>query len=316
MVYNSPMRVAIYGTGGVGGYFGARLAADGHDVAFIARGEHLAAIRTGGLRLESVMGDVLIHPARASDSPADIGPVDVVLLCVKTWQVADAAAATHPMLGPETFVVPLQNGVETPAILSKLLGRERVIGGLCGILSFVVGPGHIRHVGGATFIKFGELDNHKSERVERLRAAFDKAGVRVEVPADIHVALWEKFTFVVPIGAVGSMAGAPIGAVRSVPATRALLEHCVDEIASVARARGIWLRSDIVPRTMAAIDAITPEGTSSLQRDIAAGRCSELEAWVGAVVRLGAEAGVATPTHEFIYSALLPGELRARGEVS
>ena len=308
------MRVAIFGTGGVGGYFGARLAADGHDVAFIARGEHLAAIRAHGLRLESVMGDVLVHPARASDSPVDIGPVDVVLLCVKTWQVVDAANALLPMLGPDTFVVPLQNGVETPAILSNLLGAPRVIGGLCGILSFVAGPGHIRHVGGATFVKFGELDNSKSERAERLRAAFAKAGVKVEVPADIHVALWEKFTFVVPIGAVASMAGAPIGAVRSVPATRALLERCVEEIATVARARGIALRGDIVPRTMAAIDAITPEGTSSLQRDIAAGRRSELDAWIGAVVRLGADVGVATPTHEFIYAALLPTELRARGE--
>ena len=308
------MRVAVFGTGGVGGYFGARLAVAGVDVAFIARGAHLAAIRANGLRVQSVMGDALVHPARASDSPADVGPVDVVLLCVKTWQVADAANAVRPMLGPDTFVVPLQNGVETPALLSNLLGETRVVGGLCGILSFVAGPGHIRHLGGSTFIKFGELDNRRSQRVEQLHAAFEQAGVKVDVPVDIHVALWEKFTFVVPIGGVGSVTRSPIGVMRSVPETRALLERCVEEIALVARARGIALRDDVVPRTMAAIDAITPDGTSSLQRDIAAGRRSELDAWTGAVVRLGAEAGVATPAHAFLYAALLPTELRARGD--
>jgi 2-dehydropantoate 2-reductase len=307
----SSMRIAIYGTGGVGGYFGARLAAAGEDVVFVARGEHLAAIRAAGLKLESVMGDVLIHPAQASDSPADIGPVDVILLCVKTWQVTDAANALRPMLGPDTFVVPLQNGVETPELLSNLLGTPRVVGGLCGILSFVAGPGHIRHVGGATFIKFGELDNHPSERVERLRAAFVNAGVKVEVPADIHTALWEKFTFIVPVGGVGAMAGVPIGATRSDPETRALLERCIGEVVDVGRARGVSLGPDLVSRTMAAIDGILPDGTSSLQRDMSAGRRSELDSWVGAVVRLGREAGVPTPAHELIYTALLARELRS-----
>jgi len=307
------MRIAIYGTGGVGGYFGARLAAAGEDVVFIARGDHLAAIRAGGLKLESVMGDVLIHRAQASDSPADIGPVDVILLCVKTWQVTDAANALRPMLGSDTFVVPLQNGVETPELLSNLLGAPRVIGGLCGILSFVAGPGHIRHVGGATFIKFGELDNHPSDRVERLRAAFVNAGVKVEVPADIHTALWEKFTFIVPVGGVGAMADVPIGATRSAPETRSLLERCIAEVVDVGRARGISLRPDLASRTMAAIDGILPDGTSSLQRDMSAGRRSELDSWVGAVVRLGKETGVPTPAHELIYTALLPRELRVRG---
>lgn len=305
------MRIAIYGTGGVGGYFGARLAAAGEDIIFVARGEHLAAIRARGLKLESVMGDVLIHPAHASDSPADIGPVDAILLCVKTWQVAGAANALQPMLGPDTFVVPLQNGVETPALLSNLLGAPRVIGGLCGILSFVAGPGHIRHVGGSTFIKFGELDGRRTERVEQLHAAFDKAGVKVEVPADIHVALWEKFAFIVPVGGVGAMVGATIGVVRSAPETRALLEQCVAEIVDVGRARGILLRNDLASRTMAAIDAVVPDATSSLQRDITAGRHSELESLVGAVVRLGAEAGVPTPAHAVVYTALLPRESSA-----
>jgi len=309
------MRVAVFGTGGVGGYFGTRLAAAGADVVFIARGAHLEAMRTSGLRLESVRGDILVHPAQASDSPTDVGRVDVVLLGVKTWQVAEAAEAMRPLLGPETIVVPLQNGVETPAFLAERLGEEQVVGGLCAAFSFIAGPGHIRHLGGGT-IKFGELDNQKTMRIERLREAFARAGVPVDVPADIHVALWEKFMLVVPFGEVGAVTRAPIGVLMTVPETRKLIERGLEEIDAVARARAIPLSDDIVTRTLAVLDnTATPSGTSSLQRDIAAGQRSELDAWTGAVVRLGAAAGVATPLHAFLYASLLPLELRARGEV-
>src|SRR3954470_16046679 len=150
------MKIAVFGTGGVGGYFGARLAESGEDVAFIDRGAHLDAIRERGLRVDSVLGDMLIERPRASDSPADIGPVDAVLLGVKTWQVASVAPSLKPLLGPETFVVPLQNGVEAASLLSAALGMEHVVGGLCGGFCFVVGPGHIKHIGGATFVKLGE----------------------------------------------------------------------------------------------------------------------------------------------------------------
>ncbi len=313
------MRVAIFGTGGVGGYFGARLAAVGVDVVFIARGAHLEAIHTKGLQLDSVLGDVLVYPAQASDSPADVGRVDVVLLGVKTWQVPEAAAAIRPLIGPATFVVPLQNGVEAPSLLAaSCLGAECVGGGLCSAFSFIAGPGHIRHLGGTTltFIKFGELDNQKTARVERLREAFARAGVAVEVPADIHVALWQKFMLAVPVGGLGAVTRAPIGVLRTVPDTRKLLERGMEEIYQVARARKIPLSDDIVTRSMAAVDTFTPSGTTSLQRDIAAGQQSELEGWTGAVVRLGAEAGVATPLHAFLYASLLPMELRARGEIA
>jgi 2-dehydropantoate 2-reductase len=310
-----PMRVAVFGTGGVGGYFGARLAAIGVEVVFIARGEHLQAIRTSGLRLESVLGDVCVYPAHASDSPAAVGPVDIVLLGVKTWQVPDAIDDMRPLLGPKTFVVPLQNGVETPALLADRLGAAHVVGGVCATFSFIAGPGHIRHIGGTTFIKFGELDRQNTARVEQLRAAFDRAGVAVEVPADIHVALWEKCMLVVPFGGLGAVTRAPIGVLRTVPETRRLLERGMEEIYHVARARGIALADDMVAQAMALTDTVTPSGTSSLQRDIMAGRRSELEAWAGAVVRLGGEAGVATPVHAFLYASLLPMELRARGEM-
>jgi 2-dehydropantoate 2-reductase len=310
------MRVAVFGTGGVGGYFGARLAALGVDVVFIARGEHLKAMRTSGLRLESVLGDALVHPAQASDSPTGVGQVDVVFLGVKTWQVSAAVDAMGPLLGPETYVVPLQNGVETPALLADKLGAEHVVGGLCGAFSFLAGPGHIRHIGGATFIKFGELDKSKSERVERLRQAFGLAGVAVEVPADIHVALWEKCMLVVPFGGLGGVTRAPIGVLMTVAETRKLIERGMEEIFHVARARKIPLSDDIVPRSMAFMDAVTPSGTSSLQRDIANGKPSELDAWTGAVVRFGEEVGVATPLHAVLYASLLPLEMRARGEVA
>jgi 2-dehydropantoate 2-reductase len=310
------MRVAVFGTGGVGGYFGARLAAIGVDVVFIARGEHLKAMRTSGLRLESVLGDVLVHPAQASDSPTAVGRVDVVLLGVKTWQVPAAADAMRPLLGPDTCVVPLQNGVETPAVLADRLGAEHVVGGLCGAFSFVAGPGHIRHIGGATFIKFGELDNAKTARVERLREALDRAGVAVDVPADIHVALWEKCMLVVPFGGLGAVTRAPIGVLMTVPETRKLMACGMEEIYHVARAREIPLADDIVTRSIAVLDTVTPSGTSSLQRDIAAGKRSELDAWTGAVVRLGEEVGVATPLHAFLYASLWPMEMRAGGEVA
>jgi len=309
------MHVAVFGTGGVGGYFGARLAAGGVDVVFIARGAHLEAMRTSGLRLESVRGDVLVHPAQASDAPRDVGRVDVVLLGVKTWQVAEAVDAMRPLLGPETIVVPLQNGVETPLFLADRLGAEHVVGGLCAAFSFVAGPGHIRHLGGGT-MQVGELDNQQTTRITQVREVFAQAGVTVAIPADIHVALWEKFMLVVPFGEVGAVTRAPIGVLMTVPATRTLVERSLEEIAAVARARAIPVADDIVPRTLAVLDTATPSGTSSLQRDIAAGKRSELEAWTGAVVRLGEAAGVVTPVHAFLYASLLPLELRARGEVT
>lgn len=309
------MRVVIFGTGGVGGYFGARLASVGEDVVFIARGEHLTAIRTRGLRVDSVMGDILIQPAEATDDPLEVGTVDAVLLGVKTWQVPDTGEAIRPLIGPGTFVVPLQNGVEAPFELQAKLGADYVVGGLCGAFSFIEGPGHIRHIGGATFIKFGELDNSISERVKRLRQAFIRADVSVEIPEDIHVALWQKFLFVVPFGGIGAVTRAPIGVLMNVPETRKLMEQGMREIYEVARVRNIDLPDGIVDKSMAFLDTVTDSGTSSLQRDIIAGKPSELDAWTGAVVRLGKEAGVDTPLHAFLYHSLLPMELRARGKL-
>ena len=309
------MRVAIFGTGGAGGYFGAKLARAGEDVTFIARGEHLRAIRERGLRLETPGEEVLINPAEATDDPAQVGTVDAVLVGVKTWQLSAAAEQMRPMIGPETFVVPLQNGVEASGQLAQILGPESVLEGLCGTVSRVVGPGHILSLGQTNFIKFAETDNRPSERAERLRRAFERAGVRAEVPVDIRAALWEKFIFVVPYGGVGALVRAPASVVRSLPETRRLLERGMLEILGVARARRIALSEDVIEKTFKLLDALSQDATASLQRDIIAGRRSELDAWTGAVVRLGRESGVETPLHEFIYDSLLPAELRARGEL-
>lgn len=310
------MRIAIFGTGGVGGYFGGRLAEAGEEVVFIARGDHLRAIQSQGLRVESVLGDFTINPAQATDDPANVGPVDVVLVCVKAWQVAEAVQAILPLVGPETMVVPLQNGVDAPAELAAVLGEEAVAGGLCGLIAFVAGPGHIRHTGIEPFINFGELDHRRSERIERLHQAFARTkGVLVEVPADIKAAMWRKFLLIATWSGVGAVTRAPIGVLRSMPETREMLEQSLQEIYSVALAHHIALPADVVSQTLAFIDTFPPHGTASMQRDIMAGRPSELASQNGAVVRLGREVDVTTPLHNFIYYSLLPLEMRARGKV-
>jgi 2-dehydropantoate 2-reductase len=309
------MRVVVYGTGGAGGYFGAQLALSGEQVIFIARGEHLRALRTTGLRLETPSGDTFIRPVEATDDPSGVRDADVVLVGVKAWQVPEVAEALRPLIGDGTVVVPLQNGVEAASQLAAVLGADHVLGGLCGTLSWVAGPGHIRSAGGQNFIKFGELDNRRSERVGRLCDMFTKAKVPVEVPSDIDKALWGKFLMVTSFGAVGAVTRAPIGIFRAIPETRRLLEQCVEEVVAVARARRIEMSATTVADTMKFYDSLPHGATTSLQRDIVDGRPSELEYWSGAVARIGRESQVPTPTHGHIYSCLLPHELRARGKI-
>lgn len=308
------MRVAIFGTGGVGGYFGGRLAQAGADVIFIARGDHLEALRSRGLRVESLKGDFIVHPAQATDDPGQVGAVDAVLVGVKAWQVPEAAQAIRPMVGPQTFVVPLQNGVEAPAQLAVVLGTHHVLGGLCSIISFIAGPAHVRHAGAEPSIAFGELDNRPSERAERLHRAFARANVKVEIPPDIQVAMWEKFLFIASWGGVGAVTRAPVGVVRSLPETRAMMEDAMREILHVGQARQIALSEESMRKAIAFIDNLQPGSTASMQRDIMEGRPSELDFQNGTVVRMGREAGVPTPVHTFLYHSLLPSELRARGQ--
>ncbi len=310
------MRIAIYGTGGVGGYFGGRLAEAGNSVAFIARGPHLEAIRRHGLRVESIAGDFAVRPAEASDSPAELGPVDAVLVCVKAWQVREAAAAMAPLLAADTFVVPLENGVEAAGEIAAAIGEERVLGGLCRVMSFVAAPGVIRHAGVAPSLEFGERDGRPSARAEALLAACAGAhGVSARVSRDIEAAIWEKFLFIAPFSGVGAMTGLEAGGLRAEPAARAMLEAAMREVEAVARARGVRVREDIVERTLAFVDALPEDATASMQRDILERRLSELEQQNGAVVRLGAEAAVAVPVNAKIYRALRPAEDSARASL-
>jgi 2-dehydropantoate 2-reductase len=310
------MKIAVFGTGAVGGYFGGRLAQAGETVWFIARGQHLNALQTQGLRIESLKGGFHLQPVQATDDPKEIGPVDFVLVAVKAWQVLEAARSMPPLLGANTGVIFLGNGVEAPDQLASVLGKEHVLGGLTRISAMIAGPGFIRHVGLEPSIAFGELDSSASERVERLRQAFTQAsGVTVDPPGDILVSIWAKFIFIAAISGIGAITRAPIGTTRSLPETRLLLEAAVAEVAAVGRARAVNLPEDITAKTMAFIDAMAPGVMASMQRDIIDGRPSELASQNGAVRRLGLEAGVPTPTHSFIYGALLPQEMKARGEL-
>ncbi|MFW3616214.1 2-dehydropantoate 2-reductase [Billgrantia antri] len=310
------MKFAIIGSGGVGGYFGARLAEAGEEVTFIARGEHLAAMLNQGLHVRSIKGDVTLPRVQATDDPAGVGEVDCVIVAVKAWQVREAAESIRPLVGPDTLVLPLENGVEAADILAEVLGEAPVLDGLCGILAWREAPGRIRHAGVDPFVRFGERDNHSSARTARLKAAFDKArGVSAEIPDDIRVAQWSKFLFICAMSGIGSISRAPIGVTRQVPETRALIQAMLEEIDQVARGHGVAFPSDAVARAMQFIDAMPAESTSSMQRNILAGEPSELESQNGAVVRLGRSVGVETPVHALIYAALLPQELAARGEI-
>ena len=310
------MRIAVVGVGGVGGYFGGQLAQAGENVIFIARGEHLRAIQETGLRVESADGDFTIHPAQATDDTTTIGPVDMVLLAVKGWQVADAIETMRPLIGPDTFVTPLLNGVDVSDQLVAAFGERHVAPGLCGLFGAVVGPGHIRNMMARPFITVGELDSSGSDRLARLCQAFARVGVQATVANDIRAALWEKLLFVGPFGGVGAVTRAPVGVMRSLPESRALLEGAMAEIYQLARARGVAVADNALAKAFALIDGSPEQATASMQRDIMAGRPSELESQVGVVVRLAREAAIVVPIHTALYASLLPQERRARGEVT
>ncbi|MDA1312535.1 MAG: 2-dehydropantoate 2-reductase [Acidobacteria bacterium] len=314
------MRVAVIGVGAVGGYFGGRLAQAGHDVFFVARGGTLEALRSGGLRVKSIAGDFEIRRPNLAADPGEIGPVDVVLTAVKAWQVSAIAPSLAPLIGPQTVVVPLQNGLEAPGLLGAVLGTEVVLGGLCKIFASKTGPAAIEHIGLEPVIEFGELHGElrgeKTERVERVRAAFAAAtGMSTVVPDDIEAAMWMKLMQVEALGAVGAVARQPAGIVRAVPETRQMLLSAMEEVVAVGLKRGVRLDANLPGKAMRRVDDLPAGATASMHRDIAAGLPSEFEFQVGTVVRYGREAGTPTPVQSAIYAALLPSELLARGQL-
>lgn len=301
------MKIAIAGAGGVGGYFGGLLALAGHEVTFLARGEHLQAIRQRGLRvISSTHGEFMISPARAEEDPARVGPVDYVVVAVKTYHLEALAPRLAPLVGPDTAVVPLLNGVTAHEVLRRHLPKPAVVGGLCAIFTQIESPGVIRMGGKTKTVVVGELDGPPSERLNRLVEVWKGQGLEASQSDDILAALWNKFVFIASAGGLTSLARVPIGGVRSLPPTRELLTEALGEVEAVARSLGVRLASDVVEKALATVDRFEPEVTTSMQRDVAAGRLFELEAFSGTVVRLGQEHVVPTPVHRAVYALLLP----------
>lgn len=306
------MRIAVFGSGGVGGYFGGLLARGGHEVSFIARGAHLAAMRAKGLQVKSANGDFTIAPARATGDPAEVGPVDYVVVGVKHYHLAQAAPQMQPLVGVGTVVVPLLNGVDAHEDLIKALGREHVVGGLCSIVSMIQEPGVIYQPSKLRRVVVGELDLTKSERVERLVQAWASQGAEAVHAENIYASLWTKYLFIASFGGVTSLARGDKGEVLGCPESRQLFIEAVREVEALARAQGIPLAADVVDSIVAMADGFEPTATSSMQRDVAGGGLFELEAFSGKIVRLGEQLGVPTPVHRVIYGLLRPALLRAQ----
>lgn len=310
-------KVAVVGVGAVGGYFGGRLAARGYETTFVARGRTLQALQSHGLVVQSPLGNLTLSPSqiRSSEFYGDVGPVDVVLLCVKTWQVAELAAKLAPLVAKGGVVLPLQNGIESAALLSRALGAQHVLGGLCRIIAQQTAPAEISHLGGEPEILLGALSQVQPEveaKAAAIAQALGSAGVRCQVRSDIATALWEKLAFIAAFASVGANTQAPIGELRSIPETRALLARLLQEVVAVAAAHDVKLPAELVPNTLSYIDTLPALATSSLQRDMAAGAPSELDALIGVIPRLGRAAGIATPSFETLHACLLPAELRVR----
>ncbi|PWC54513.1 2-dehydropantoate 2-reductase [Azospirillum sp. TSO22-1] len=300
------MRIAVLGAGAVGGYFGARLLAAGADVAFLARGRHLAAIRQDGLRIESAAGNLHLKNVTASDDAAAIGPVDIVLFAVKLWDTEAAAATLAPLIGPETAVITLQNGVTSAETLAAAVGAAHVAGGVAHIAAQVFAPGVIRHTGTMARMSFGELNGKRSERMTRFHALAADAGFDAIYSPDILSMIWEKFTFLAPFSGVTALTRQPVGVIRAVPETRALFLDAVAEVAELARRKAVNLGPDILDRIGTLIDSLVPEMKSSMLNDLERGGRLELPWLSGAVVRLGRELEVPTPVHRVIAAALAP----------
>jgi 2-dehydropantoate 2-reductase len=306
------MRIAIVGAGGVGGYFGAKLARAGESVVMLARGAHLDAIVRDGLRVRSAVDGEFTAKVEAVASLSGQSPVDMALLCVKSFDTRVAAEALRPVLGPDTGVVSLQNGVDNEEILDDVLGPGRALGGAAFVFSTIASPGVIAHTLLGRIV-FGELDGRVSERATRLRDALAHAGVPVEVSTDVRRVLWEKYLLISAQAGTTALARVPIGVIRETPETWRMYRRIVEELAAVARACGVALADDIVDTIIKGAAALAPTASSSLYHDLAQGRRLELEALHGHAVRLGERLGVPTPTVFAVYAALKPHAAGSRG---
>lgn len=305
------MKIAIFGSGGVGGYFGGRLAAAGEDVTFLARGAHLKAMQEGGLHIDSPNGALHLPAVQATDRPQAVGPVDVVLFTVKLYDVAASAAALAPLIGPDTVVVTLQNGVEAMDMVAKHVGPEHVAGGAAYVVVVVDHPGHLRHTT-ADRLVFGERDGRISARLKAFEEAGTRAGFQAKASATVETDLWVKFVRLATWSGMTTVTRSPMGVVREDPALFAMMMNAIDEVIAVGRARGIAFPDDLIDGTLKLIKGFPASSKSSMLEDLERGRPLELPWLSGAVVRLGREGGVPTPIHEFITTVLTPFAKGAR----
>jgi len=306
------MNIVIYGTGGVGGYFGARLEQAGNKVTFIARGKHLKAIKQNGLQLKSIKGNYLVHPANAVDSISKVKDIDLILIGVKTWQLQEVAKEIKPHLGKNTMVIPLLNGVENQNILCSVIDKKHVLGGLCKIVSMVEDYGVINHISYEPTIVFGELDNKKTKRALKLEELFLKAGFKTNLSEDIQTEIWTKFLFITTVSGMGALTRSTIGEMLENVEIKLLMYKTAEEVLAIAKALHINLPENSIEKQFKIIESQPYITTASLQRDIMEGKPSELEAQNGTIVKLGEKLGVPTPINSFIYNCLLPQEKRAR----
>ena len=300
------MRIAVVGAGGVGGAYGAALAKAGADVTFIARGAHLAAMKSQGLKVESPRGDTHLVPTQATDDPKTVGAVDVVLFCVKLWDVESAGAAIEPLVGKDTAVIPLQNGVDASARLAPILGKEAVMGGVANISATIAEPGVIRQTGTVMRMVFGELDGRPSARVEALAAMCGKAGIDGVASPVILTDLWMKFILLASNASIMALTRLPVGKLRDDPDIAPWFTTAYEEVAAVGRAAGVALPADAVERTLNFNRNAPPTLIPSMAVDLLRGNRIELPWLSGKVVELGRKHGVATPTHAFMYGMLKP----------
>lgn len=306
------MKIIIVGAGGVGGYFGARLAEAGLDVTFIARGKHLEAIHKNGLVLKSIDGDYTVFPVKATNNINEIKNPDLIIIAVKSWQITEVAQQIKPILTKDTLILPLQNGVDNVEKLASVLDKKHILAGFCKIYSKVEDYGIINHFTYPPELFFGEFDNQKSKRVIRLKEVFDKATFKTIIPDDIQVEIWKKFMFICTVSGLGALTRVSIGAMVENIETRKLLQKTAEEIFAIAKAKNINLPENIVATMMDFIDKQSYESTASTQRDIMEGRPSELENFNGYIVKQGKLLRIKTPVNSFIYNCLLPQEKQAR----
>lgn len=310
------MRFGVMGTGSVGGYFGGLLARGGLDVRFIARGRHLEALRTRGLEIESVEpGNFTVSDALFTDDPAEAGVCDVILLCVKTTANEEAIPAIRPMVGAETVIITLQNGIDNPDRLALEYGREHVMGGAAYVFAQLLGPGRVRQTAGARRIVFGELGGGLSERGRRILSAFRSAGINAELSENIVVELWTKFVFICGLSGMTALTRSPIGEILSYEGTARMMREVMREVYDVGRAKGIGFPEGTLERCFEFLKRQDPSGKGSLCHDLEAGRRLEIDALCGMASKLGKEVGVPTPLNDYLFHTLKLADLKAAGRI-